>query len=110
MSDRLEAQTAVANLLLEKDAFAVAIPSVDSALSRRVNADPENVERGLAQLVLTIIELPTSADGTPKRCAGSTTGRFPRIRLSAWGRRSWRSPIAWMNCAVSSDSTSKTST
>jgi DNA repair exonuclease SbcCD ATPase subunit len=26
-------------------------------LSRRVNADPEGVERGLAQLVLTIIEL-----------------------------------------------------
>jgi hypothetical protein len=28
-----------------------------SALSRRVNADPESVERGLAQLVLTIVEL-----------------------------------------------------
>jgi uncharacterized protein YjiS (DUF1127 family) len=28
-----------------------------SALSRRVNADPEQVERGLAQLVLTLIEL-----------------------------------------------------
>jgi hypothetical protein len=27
------------------------------ALSRRINADPEDVERGLAQLVLTIIEL-----------------------------------------------------
>jgi hypothetical protein len=27
------------------------------ALTRRVNADPESVERGLAQLVLTIIEL-----------------------------------------------------
>jgi hypothetical protein len=27
------------------------------ALSRRVNADPESVERGLAQLVLTIVEL-----------------------------------------------------
>ena len=27
------------------------------ALSRRVAADPENVEKGLAQLVLTIIEL-----------------------------------------------------
>jgi len=27
------------------------------ALSRRINADPEGVERGLAQLVLTIIEL-----------------------------------------------------
>lgn len=27
------------------------------ALSRRINADPEQVERGLAQLVLTIVEL-----------------------------------------------------
>ena len=27
------------------------------ALSRRINADPEDVERGLAQLVLTIVEL-----------------------------------------------------
>ena len=26
-------------------------------LDRRVNADPENVERGLAQLVLTLVEL-----------------------------------------------------
>ena len=28
-----------------------------SALPRRIEADPENVERGLAQLVLTLIEL-----------------------------------------------------
>jgi hypothetical protein len=27
------------------------------ALSRRINADPESVERGLAQLVLTVVEL-----------------------------------------------------
>jgi hypothetical protein len=39
------------------DPFARAVPSIDPALSRRVNADPENLERGLAQLVLTIIEL-----------------------------------------------------
>ena len=31
-------------------------PSTD-ALSRRINADPEDVEQGLAQLVLTIVEL-----------------------------------------------------
>jgi hypothetical protein len=31
--------------------------SLDDALSRRVNADPEGVEKGLAQLVLTIVEL-----------------------------------------------------
>ena len=39
------------------DPLAGAIPSIDGALARRVNADPENLERGLAQLVLTIIEL-----------------------------------------------------
>ena len=32
-------------------------PRLDAGLSRRVNADPENLERGLAQLVLTIVEL-----------------------------------------------------
>jgi hypothetical protein len=32
-------------------------PELDDALSRRINADPEGVERGLAQLVLTIVEL-----------------------------------------------------
>jgi hypothetical protein len=31
--------------------------SLDDALSRRINADPEGVEKGLAQLVLTIVEL-----------------------------------------------------
>jgi Gas vesicle protein K len=30
---------------------------VGTAFPRRVNADPENVERGLAQLVLTLVEL-----------------------------------------------------
>jgi hypothetical protein len=30
---------------------------LDEALSRRVDADPENVERGLVQLVLTVVEL-----------------------------------------------------
>ena len=39
------------------DLFASDRPKLDDALSRRVNADPENVERGLAQLVLTIVEL-----------------------------------------------------
>jgi hypothetical protein len=31
--------------------------SLEDALTRRVNADPERVEKGLAQLVLTIVEL-----------------------------------------------------
>jgi Gas vesicle protein K len=30
---------------------------LEQGLSRRIEADPENVERGLAQLVLTVIEL-----------------------------------------------------
>jgi hypothetical protein len=32
-------------------------PRLDNALSRRINSDPESVEQGLAQLVLTIVEL-----------------------------------------------------
>jgi hypothetical protein len=31
--------------------------ALNGALSRRINADPEGVEKGLAQLVLTIVEL-----------------------------------------------------
>jgi hypothetical protein len=37
--------------------FAADQPRIDNALTRRVNADEQNVERGLAQLVLTIVEL-----------------------------------------------------
>ena len=32
-------------------------PALGDTLSRRINADPERVEKGLAQLVLTIVEL-----------------------------------------------------
>jgi hypothetical protein len=39
------------------DVFAKDRPRLDDALSGRVNADPENVERGLVQLVLTVVEL-----------------------------------------------------
>ena len=39
------------------DLFARDMPRIDDALTRRVNADPERVERGLAQLVLTVVEL-----------------------------------------------------
>src|SRR3954467_145997 len=39
------------------DLFASDHPRVEGALPRRVNADPESLERGLAQLVLTIVEL-----------------------------------------------------
>ena len=37
--------------------LAGALPSIEEALPRRLNADPENLEKGLAQLVLTIVEL-----------------------------------------------------
>jgi hypothetical protein len=33
------------------------LPTIERVLPRRLNADPENLERGLAQLVLTIVEL-----------------------------------------------------
>jgi hypothetical protein len=39
------------------DLFAGDPPRIGDVLSRRVNADPESLERGLAQLVLTIVEL-----------------------------------------------------
>ena len=39
------------------DLFAYDERGLADALTRRVKADPESVERGLAQLVLTIIEL-----------------------------------------------------
>jgi hypothetical protein len=39
------------------DPFARDLRRLDDALTRRVDADPDNVERGLAQLVLTLVEL-----------------------------------------------------
>jgi Gas vesicle protein K len=33
------------------------LPRIEHALPRRISADPENVERGLAKLVLTLVEL-----------------------------------------------------
>jgi hypothetical protein len=33
------------------------LQQLDAGLGRRLNADPEDVEKGLAQLVLTIVEL-----------------------------------------------------
>ena len=42
---------------LDLDPFARDETRLGNALTRRVNADPESVERGLAQLVLTIVEL-----------------------------------------------------
>jgi hypothetical protein len=39
------------------DPFTGDLGRLDNALSRRIDADPESVEQGLAQLVLTVIEL-----------------------------------------------------
>jgi Gas vesicle protein K len=39
------------------DALASELDRVGTAFPRRINADPEGVERGLAQLVLTLVEL-----------------------------------------------------
>ena len=39
------------------DALAGELDRVATAFPRRVNADPERVEQGLAQLVLTLVEL-----------------------------------------------------
>jgi Gas vesicle protein K len=39
------------------DPLGAEAPRLGDALSRRINADPESVERGLVQLVLTIVEL-----------------------------------------------------
>jgi hypothetical protein len=39
------------------DSFERDLPRLGDALTRRLDADPENVERGLAQLVLTVVEL-----------------------------------------------------
>ena len=39
------------------DPFTGELPRLGDALTRRINADPEELERGLAQLVLTIVEL-----------------------------------------------------
>ena len=55
-----EQHPANSKLLFEQgnlDDFAVEMERADNTLPRRVNADPEGVERGLAKLVLTLIEL-----------------------------------------------------
>ena len=40
-----------------RDAFPLPAAEIPGAMSRRIDADPEHVERGLAQLVLTIVDL-----------------------------------------------------
>jgi hypothetical protein len=37
--------------------FGEELDRIDAGLGRRINADPEQLEKGLAQLVLTVIEL-----------------------------------------------------
>jgi hypothetical protein len=62
MSDRrvLEGRRGGSKVLAghpDLDLFGSELERLDAALSRRVNADRENLEKGLAQLVLTLIEL-----------------------------------------------------
>jgi hypothetical protein len=42
---------------LNLDPFARDLRRLDDALTQRISADPDNVERGLVQLVLTVVEL-----------------------------------------------------
>lgn len=39
------------------DKFAKEMDKIENSLPSRINADPQNVEKGLAKLVLTLIEL-----------------------------------------------------
>jgi len=39
------------------EAFIEEIEKIQDALPRRINADPHNVEKGLAKLILTLVEL-----------------------------------------------------
>jgi len=55
MSEPLGAKVLAANG--DVDRVARTLAAMDSTLSRRVDTDPEKVERGLAQLVLTLVEL-----------------------------------------------------
>jgi hypothetical protein len=43
--------------ITERDPFVGELERAQSALRRRVDTDPERLEKGLAQLVLTLIEL-----------------------------------------------------
>jgi predicted membrane chloride channel (bestrophin family) len=42
---------------VDLDPFARDLRRLDNALSRRIDADPDTAERGLVQLVLTLVEL-----------------------------------------------------
>jgi Gas vesicle protein K len=53
-------ETSASKLLAGHDdleIFSTELDRVGQALSRRINADPEKLEKGLAQLVLTLVEL-----------------------------------------------------
>ncbi len=39
------------------DIFSTELDRIRSGLGRRINADPESLEKGLAQLVMTVVEL-----------------------------------------------------
>ena len=58
--DRYNGAPAASKLLAgdgDLDLFGDELERLDNALNRRVNADRESLEKGLAQLVLTLVEL-----------------------------------------------------
>ena len=75
---------------LDLDPFARDEHRLGNALTRRVNADPESVERGLAQLVLTIVELlrQLMERQALRRIDGGT---LSEDQVERWGRPSWSS-------------------
>jgi hypothetical protein len=60
LSGRLDLESPADKILsgpLDLDPFARDLGRLDQALSQRIEADPDNVDHGLAQLVLTVVEL-----------------------------------------------------
>jgi hypothetical protein len=89
------------------DLFPSDHPRLRNALSRRVNADPESVEKGLAQLVLTIVELlrQLMERQALRRIDG---GSLSEEQVSGSARPSWSLTAAWRSCARSSGSRRRT--
>ncbi len=57
MSRPIEAREKLLNAPADLATFSAELRQAETVLARRVNTNPEDVERGLAKLVLTLIEL-----------------------------------------------------